>query len=96
MCPACLASIGWVLAQAASAGAADSPVARMHAVAGSATHRTAIDRTPRGRAKGKVVVKVQVTLSDDAVPYHPLARYGLRLFRSPTDSVVLRRRPENR
>ena len=39
---------------------------------------------------GKVVVKVQVTLSDDAVPYHPLARYGLRLFRSPTDSVVLR------
>lgn len=39
---------------------------------------------------GKVVVKVQATLADDDVPYYPLARYDLRLFRTPTDSLVLR------
>lgn len=39
---------------------------------------------------GKVVVKIQVTLADDAVPYAPLPRFGLRLFGGPSDSIVVR------
>jgi hypothetical protein len=39
---------------------------------------------------GKVVVKVAVTLSDDETPYAPLSNLQLRIFRSTTDSVVVR------
>ena len=39
---------------------------------------------------GKVMVAVQVTLADETVTYHPVVGHPLILYRSRTDSVVVR------
>jgi hypothetical protein len=38
---------------------------------------------------GKVVVRIDVTLSDDETPYYPIGGLQLRFFRSATDSSVV-------